>query len=316
MFAVQILTKNNERTIQDTLETLQPLRPKILVGDYNSTDRTRQILNQYQCEVMLLDNQPRDWARNQLTEKYPDANWLMIEPWEVLVKGHKQILEARNPSFVSILQNQTLSKDIRVWKGKRLFRNPVFETLDTKSEAEVDALLYSKGSHDPHIQLAAVDLWKSERPLEIDPYYFQANLFMTIGRYDEFLHAAEHYLFLNKTEKMSTTMMRYYFAMVQILVKKRAKPALQNLNLCMCHKPLMAEFWCLTGDVYYHLLNDFEKARDFYENAIILGARRLKTDKWPMDIPKYKQYPERMIKSCENLKEATMVFATKYRSPK
>ncbi len=93
---------------------------------------------------------------------------------------------------------------------------------------------------------------------------------------------------------MSATMTRYYYAMVK-LTQKAHKPALQNLNLCLCAKPLMAEFWCLMGDVYFYLLGKPDSAKEFYENAIVLGARRLQSDRWPMDFSKYRKYPERML---------------------
>ena len=96
--------------------------------------------------------------------------------------------------------------------------------------------------------------------------------------------------------------------MLQSHHKKRVKPALQNLNLCLCAKPLMAEFWCLTGDVYYHLLHDFKKAKQFYHNAIVLGHHRLKSDKWPMDITKYNTYPSKMIESCDELLKSTKLY--------
>jgi len=96
-------------------------------------------------------------------------------------------------------------------------------------------------------------------------------------------------------------MIRYYLALAYLIHHRKVKPALQNINLCLCAHPLMAEFWCLIGDVYYHLLKRFDYAKDFYENAIILGARRLKKDKWPMDISKYESYPKKMIESCDQI---------------
>jgi hypothetical protein len=72
--------------------------------------------------------------------------------------------------------------------------------------------------------------------------------------------------------------------------------------ICLSANVLMAEFWCLLGDAFYKL-NKYAKAYSLYENAIILGERRLKSDPWPMDIPKYKSYPRKMIQSCKELLE-------------
>jgi hypothetical protein len=62
----------------------------------------------------------------------------------------------------------------------------------------------------------------------------------------------------------------------------------------------MAEFWCLLGDIHYSLLKEYDKAYSFYDNAIFLGKKRLKSDLWPMEISKYSDYPEEMKKSCNN----------------
>ena len=66
-------------------------------------------------------------------------------------------------------------------------------------------------------------------------------------------------------------------------------------------KPIMAEYWCVLGDVYYHLAGDYDRAKRFYRNAIILGQKRKEDDMWPVELSKYNTYPEKMIKSCEEL---------------
>ena len=38
-----------------------------------------------------------------------------------------------------------------------------------------------------------------------------------------------------------------------------------------------------------------------YENAIILGKKRASLDEWPVEISKYKEYPERMIDNCKSM---------------
>ena len=107
---------------------------------------------------------------------------------------------------------------------------------------------------------------------------------------------------------MSSVMLRYYYAYVQLIHFKDAQACLKNINLCLCAKPLMSEFWCLMADVYYHLLHQFQFAKEFYENAIIMGNKRLKTDKYPMDISKYKSYPLKMIDSCDKIVSKTSFY--------
>ena len=49
------------------------------------------------------------------------------------------------------------------------------------------------------------------------------------------------------------------------------------------------------------LYNKYPIAKELYENAIVLGGRRMSNDVWPMDVSKYEEYPQTMISSCEKL---------------
>jgi hypothetical protein len=64
--------------------------------------------------------------------------------------------------------------------------------------------------------------------------------------------------------------------------------------------PTMAEFWCLLGDINFEL-KKYKKAFYFYENAIMLGKLRVNDDDLPIDIIKYKEYPEKMKINCKDL---------------
>ena len=307
MLNVHILTKNNSKTIAQTLESVLPLKPNVIVGDMGSTDRTVDICDNYGAQIVMLDDRDKAEARNRIIEDHGGDLNLMLEPWEILAQGHSNIAEG----FVKILNNQTLSKEARVWKQGR-FINPVYEILENPCSNETDVLLYVVGSRDHEEDLKRVDLWIEKEPRLSSPYYYKACSLMSLGRYDEFIKCAEHFLFLD-SKSMSAVMCRYYLAMIYLIHKRQYKPVLQNLNLCLCARPLMAEFWCLMGDVYYHLLKRFADAIEFYENAMLLGKRRLANDKWPMDISKYNQYPKKMIESCEKIISTRATYSN--RSP-
>jgi tetratricopeptide (TPR) repeat protein len=298
MVTVNLLTRNNQSTIQATLESLIGVDCKIIVGDYSSTDGTVEICKQAGADIYKINGSQRHVARNKLMA-LSTGNQFSMEPWEILVKGH-EALSAFNKKcgYVSIIQNKTLTHDIRISDGSLQFINPIFERLNTDQGENTAIILTSQGLIDSEA-LKIIEQWKTESPLRSEPYYYHACILLSQGKYDEFIKVADQYLFMDKSRSMSVIMIRYYYAMVQIMQKHAYKPALQNLNLCLCEKPLMAEFWCLTGDVYYHLLHRFKEAKEFYENALILGSRRLRNDHWPMDISKYKTYPNKMIDSCK-----------------
>lgn len=300
MLTIHILTKNNSQTIKNTFDSINHIKANVIIGDLGSTDNTINICQSHGVTIYHLGNMRRDKARNRLIELADEGMHFYIEPWESVIQGHNSIAGVkRGCGCVSILQGHSLTQEIRIWDGSASFINPVFERLDTDNSVQISLTISSRGGIEAEETLKQIDQWKLDNPISSIPYYYQACILFSHKKYEDFLRTAEHYLFMDKTDSMATTMIHYYYAIAQLLHKKSYKPALQNLTLCLCSKPLMAEFWCLTGDVFYHLLHRFNLAKEFYENAIILGEKRLKADKWPMDISKYRAYPKKMIESCE-----------------
>ena len=62
----------------------------------------------------------------------------------------------------------------------------------------------------------------------------------------------------------------------------------------------MSEFWCLLVDINFEM-KKYQKAYYFYDNAIILGSQRLNNDELPIDVKKYKEYPDKMKIICKDL---------------
>lgn len=302
MLTVHLITKNNQKTIESTLNSVIAFQPKILVGDFGSTDGTIEICKKFNAQIINVQGMNRNEARSILNNQSKTKWNLWIEPWEIILQNPLSYQKLKeNFGYVRIIHNQTVTWSIRLWQGQCRFTNPVFEVIKSDHAQNSSMVLSSHGSVNSVDSMKAIQKWKADEPLSNLPYYYQSCLLLTEGRYDEFLKEAEHYLFLDKSFGMSSTMTRYYYAMVQLIQKRAVKTTLQNLNLCLCVNPLMAEFWCLTGDVYYHILHKFSLAKEFYENAIIMGAKRLSSDRWPMDIPKYNKYPKMMIESCDKI---------------
>lgn len=308
---VQIITKNNEQQIQRTLKSLQPLKCQVFINDLGSKDQTVAIAHNFGATVkfhQLQDNYSR--LRNLLTQESLNDWNMYLFPGEVITQGHQLLNKLQKSAYYTpIFSGQTLRKEIRIWKKGILFKNPTFEMLDYETEHEIAVPIYAEGFADFQEQLDLVQKWKAVQPTNPDPFYYEACCLLSLGKLDEYEKISEHYMFLEQRKSSKSAVMnRYYYALVQ-LQKERVRATLQNINLCLCVKPLMAEFWCVLGDVYYHLLNRFDKAKSFYENAIILGSRRKATDKWPMDISKYKAYPTTMIESCDKLRTSVSVYA-------
>jgi tetratricopeptide (TPR) repeat protein len=275
-----------------------------MVADLGSTDKTISICQDLGCQVTRFPfGNDYSEVRNGLIDR-TKSDWILsLNPWEALIQGHQAMAKVDKPSYyLPVINGTILSKEVRLWNRKSDYKfiQPVYEYLNSSNSDEIGAVLYSSGGANYEDNLAIVKKWGASQPTAHEPCYYEALTLMALGRYDEFVPVSERYMFMNCNHSISTVMNRYYYAMVQ-LFRKRSKPALQNLNICISSRPLMAEFWCLLGDVYYHILDRYEHAKEFYENAILLGGRRLSSDKWPMDISKYDEYPSMMIESCKKM---------------
>jgi tetratricopeptide (TPR) repeat protein len=235
---------------------------------------------------------------------------MYLHPWEVLLSGCEEFVQTNNAQYVGVLQGTLLTKEIRIWRKNRglSFQNPVYEFLINEDSDQSNIFLRSHNRNDYQHNLKLIEKWSIDRPLSPLPVYYRAITHLAMQEYDLFLNAAEHSLFLEPEVSMSSIMLRYYYALIQTFQFGKYKPALQNLNLCIASKPLMAEFWCLLGDIHYHLLGHFQNAEEFYRDAMVLGSRRLANDLYPMDISKYKDYPQTMIKSCLQISKQQSLF--------
>lgn len=302
---IHLMIQNNEETIKQTLESILPLQASIIVADIGCCDKTVNICKSYNLPITKVSAIPdRSKARNDMV-KMSQTNWqFYIEPWEMLLSGQDCLTELvktdnKQSYHCEILQGDTITKQVRLWdKSVVRFTNPIFETLRDENSACADIILYLEKKNTPSTEM--IENWKKTNPLATEPYYFQACSCLAQKKYKEFLTLAEHYLFNERNQRVSVTMTQYYVGIVHCLVTNNLEVAIRNAIICVAANPLMAEFWCLLGDAYFQA-KEFEKSIAFYENAMLLGERRLKGDRWPMHISKYDEYPKEMIESCNKI---------------
>jgi glycosyltransferase involved in cell wall biosynthesis len=317
---IYLIIKNNEATIEHTLESLLPLNANILVGDLGCKDETVSKCRQYGATIVRLSlNDDLSQARNHLL-KSSDSKWnLHIEPWETILTGHEVIQQALlGPQIaykMSIIQGDVITKQIRLWhKNTGLkFKNPVFETLTNEDAKDLPAYIAVGPNNNSSLYLELVEKWRDRCPLATEPIYYTACSHLNGKNWDTFLNWAGLYLHQEKSDAMSVYMTHYYCSMVNCYIKKDYQHAIQSLLPCLAKNPTMAEFWCLLGDAYY-AIKDYDRAKTFYENAMILGSRRLKDDGWPLEISKYKEYPQKMIEGCEKIKQSLRFYGSKNQS--
>jgi len=302
---IHLLIRNNEQDIEPTLQSLVALDAPILIGNQNSTDNTTRICNKFNTTIIPVSANDNSIAREILISNTKTKWALYLHPWEILAGGHRNLsdIPQGNSYLCQIFQNNLISKEIRLWNMSAglHFINPVFETLyDPDATIFKELIIYNKKQQ--NIEIESIKKWKKKQPISPNPYYYEACVLLQQGKYQDFISIANHYLFMEK-EVISAVMLKYYLAMVYCYQFKDLTSAMTHILPCLSIRPLMAEFWCLVGDIYYRQ-NDFQKAIVFYENALFLGGQRNLLDEWPIDVNKYKAYPTKMINSCSNIRQA------------
>lgn len=304
MLTIQILTRDNEKTISKTLDSIKNIKSEIIVGDLGSKDKTLDICSGYGVEIINIKDKDLSRIRNQLSR---DLNFY-INPWEELVQGHEMIESIKDCCSVYVFQNNVISKEIRFWTKNDKFVNPIFETIiNKKAKLYSDIILSSNNKPNNHDEnLKIVKDWMNQRPVDIEPYYYLACCYLSINNYNKFIFYAKEYC--NRENKINSSfiMMKYYIAQINLYFGNTNEAA-KHVLTCLSYHPSSAEFWCLLGDIYYKQ-KSWDKSLCFYENAMILGSKRKNND-LPIEIIKYKEYPNKMIENIKTIKNKSELFA-------
>lgn len=305
MITAQIIVQNDEQHIENCIKSLMRYNDlfKFDIINVCSTDKTLEICNDYKLHVTHIEN-IKDYSkvRNDNLKKYKNDFFMYLHPYEKLIYDENfiNILKNKNCYLFKVVQGTVLTKEVRLWNSKSIkFENPVYEKLNEKQGIQTNFVIASNvTNYKINNSKTIINEWKKREPLRYEPYYYEAFELLKEKDYLNFKNVAEHYLFLDKNSK-SSTIMRYYLSLIQLHCFNDINSANSNIIKCILKKPLMAEFWCLLGDIFYKI-NDFQRAIEFYDNAIILGSQRKENDDYPLDIVKYKEYPNSMLKKLKN----------------
>lgn len=305
MITAQIIVQNDEATIESCIKSLIKHNNlfKFDIINIGSTDKTLEICNDYKLNITNIDNiKNYSSIRNQNLLKHKTDFSMYIHPYEKLIydENFYKVLNKKDCYLFKVIQSSILTKELRLWSNKSIkFKNPIFEELTEKEGAQTNFIIVSNTNNYKLINSKSIiNEWKKSEPLRPEPYYYEAFELLKDKDYLNFKNVADHYLFLDKSSK-SSVMMRYYLSLIQLHCFNDINSAYSNVLKCILKKPLMAEFWCLLGDLFFKL-NDNYRALEFYDNAIILGSQRKENDNYPLDIAKYKEYPEQMLKKLKN----------------
>lgn len=298
MITIQILVRNDERTIGKALESVGPLDARVVVGDIGSRDGTIKICESFGAEIVnLTPDDDYSRARNSLAK---DGMNMFLDPWEILARGHEFIKELCGNTSVYVVRNGMVSKEIRVWKDAQ-FVNPVYETIvDKNAHCRPEIAIISGLEPDLRLERARiVDSWMKKRPTSPEPYYYTAMSRLAERKYSDFFAFANQYLAMEKEAASSTIMLYYHMAQIELHTGDISAAA-RGISRCISIHPEMAEFWCLLGDIMYKIRR-YEDASQMYKNALVVGKRRRVDDPYPVDVAKYGDYPNKMIENIRKI---------------
>lgn len=306
---VILLNKSNPH---NTLKSILDLQPQqVLLGTFSPI----RIDHKAVTVIELKNNNNYSECLNELQD-LAQTDWILyLKDTETVLQFNEVLtnlfVASKEVYGFQILQDDVVLKEPRLWNKKNnkvFFKNPIFEKPNIEPTKIIEVMLYQNKLDDPVI-MKRLEAWRKSMPLSIDATYYKAFSELANKNFMEFKRIMAHYLFNINKNDIPSVMARYYLALVQGVVDNNTAEAIRNIIICLSENPLMAEFWCLLGDIYVKA-EKFDDAVAFYENAVILGGRRLNSDLWPMHISKYDTYPNEMIAKC---KKAIMTAET-YRS--
>ena len=307
-----ILVHKNIKHLHDCLESLCNVDCDIVVGITSNNSEAFDISEKFTKNIYYLSFEyDFSKAKNELLGKVNSEFVMFMQPNEILIRGGEDIIELCNESQayrINLLHDNVITKPVRLWhKNKNLlFQNPVYEYVKADSLFSHIFFQYrSIENFDDNLEI--IQKWQEKMPLALEPLYYKSCFMLSKGLYDDYINTAKYYLFKETNKSMSYFLTKYYLGTVYCYVKKDYQNAIKCALECITQKPLMAEYWCLLGDIYYSLDN-YDKAYHFYQNAKILGSRRLKDDEWPFHIDKYKDHPDKMMLNCQEIMTKSKQF--------
>ncbi len=300
MITTLILSQNHEDIIVPTIESVKDLGP-VLIADLGSKDNTVKVCEKLGAKVLNTHfNYNYSTIRNNLASK-STTDWLFwLDPGEEVSSGHEFFEAEKSDKMyrVMILKDDLLMKQTRLFQKGTMFRHRVFEEIyPDLSEQTLPIIITGEARIERNSAMDCMLRWRDDDPLSPETDYYIACLHLMNKRYDQFLATAEQFLFKKKEMDASVALTKYYVA--SLIKKKNVGRALQLTLECVSAYPLMAEFWCMLGDLYLFYIKEYDRAYNYYENAIILGSQRLAEDTMPMEISKYQEYPQKMMDAIQ-----------------
>lgn len=288
-------------SIQDEIDTI------FLITNKN------YFYNDLKYESILVKDFNGDYSdcRNSIKHNLPNHLLFHLNCGETLeTKNIKDYLEEEKNYKINVIYDQFVLKEIRITTKKDfIFYNKVYETLSCEnflnSIIKINASKTSKINYSSHL----LD-WEKKEPLNSQVLYYKSIDYLYKGDYKNFIIESEKLIFKENLNEENDLLIRYYLSNVFLYKEKNNQKFIQNILTLLGKKPEMPEFWCMAGD-YWYLNNNFKNAMCFYKYALLAAKHRDLNDNMFYMPEKYNNYPNKMIKSCDEILKKHVLYFSK-----
>lgn len=305
-----IITIKENENFEKCFSSIKDLKCNYVFLDNLNVEKIKFFCKLHNLKYVNFPKNTDDYSliKNQAFQECTTPWILFLDSNETFIQGtdkvleHIQLSESDCYSFC-IINEYTITKETRLVKNikKIKFENSYLESISDKSKV-LDVYISTKNINNHKQILEHFVKLEQDFPSQNNLKYYLACCYLANNQIDNFISKAEEFLFLSKKNDMAQIMTNYYLAIAKCVAKKNLENAIKHIIICLLYKPDMAEFWCCLGDIFYQN-NNFNKAIIFYKIATEAGSKRKKCDFWPLEIKKYKEYPNRMIRTCLDLND-------------
>lgn len=300
MWTKLIATRNDAHRLESCLKSLNSFPGPTIVVDAGK-DNTKRVADEFSVSHLPVAWQ-NDWSSIRNAVGSAIEGWsIWIEPWEEVIELPDPPEEPTNLS-VTLISGNWVSYPARAFHSNAAltFSNPTFESAD--AEAHSGIVLIGNGGRPASETEKIITDWASREPANHQVPYYRAMHRLSCGDVLGFRTAAHEYLFRDSKTSDSGTLIKLYLGLVES--KSNPSVAMGWLAEALADKPWLAEAWFASAEIC-RAAGHLGRAAALYKAAIEFGKHRPNDERLPVDVSKYREEPEKILKAIAALNSKT-----------
>lgn len=315
--AVNIITKDNEPYLKNTLDCSKKISDEIVIvftGEKNSEEY--KLCKQYCPDTTYYFKWNNNFskARNFAIDKTKSKWIIWLDSDEFIddesIENIKKLINNKINNMYhqfKLVHGSTTMGQIRMFLKHDDIRwqNPIHERIIPKNfpDKHSGIKIIHKVNNINDSSVRNINILNKE--LEINQnnheyHFYLAIEYHLINQQMKSLFHAEKFLYLYNNTSIDTKKIyiRYLIAWINAYDLKNYQKSVEILLAQLIINCNISEFWCLLGDIYFKM-GRIKNAYQFYKNALTMGEYKY-DNMWITDLDKYNKYPNLMLKICED----------------